>query len=92
MTAVASPIPLLAPVTTTTLSLIPCMKFCYERTATEQAFASHPFENNGQERGPPGPVYLRVSAACLPNFFKSRRNVSRSFFERTSATSSIAAA
>jgi hypothetical protein len=39
-----------------------------------------------------GPVYLRVSAACLPNFFKSRSNVSRSFFERTLATSSIAAA
>src|SRR6202162_840700 len=39
-----------------------------------------------------GPVYLRVSAACLPNFFKSRTNVSRSFFERTLATSSIAAA
>ena len=38
------------------------------------------------------PVYLRVSAACLPNFFKSRSNVSRSFFERTLATSSIAAA
>jgi len=37
-------------------------------------------------------VYLRVSAACLPNFFKSRSNVSRSFFERTPATSSIAAA
>jgi hypothetical protein len=39
-----------------------------------------------------GPVYLRVSAACLPSFFKSRSNVSRSFFERTMATSSIAAA
>jgi len=39
-----------------------------------------------------GPVYLRVSAACLPNFFKSRSNVSRSLFERTLATSSIAAA
>jgi len=39
-----------------------------------------------------GPVYLRVSAACLPNFFKSRSKVSRSFFERTLATSSIAAA
>ena len=39
-----------------------------------------------------GSVYLRVSAACLPNFFKSRSNVSRSFFERTPATSSIAAA
>ena len=32
-----------------------------------------------------GSVYLRVSAACLPNFFKSRSNVSRSFFERTPA-------
>ena len=39
-----------------------------------------------------GSVYLRVSAACLPNFFKSRSNVSRSFFERTPATFSIAAA
>ena len=28
----------------------------------------------------------------MPNFFKSRSNVSRSFFERTPATSSIAAA
>lgn len=37
-------------------------------------------------------VYLRVSAACFPNFFKSRSNVSRSFLERTPATSSIAAA
>src|SRR5436189_6329549 len=36
--------------------------------------------------------HFRVSAACLPNFFKSRSNVSRSFFERTPATSSIAAA
>ena len=32
-----------------------------------------------------GSVYLRVSAACFPNFFKSRSNVSRSFFERTPA-------
>src|SRR6266480_3810547 len=39
-----------------------------------------------------GSVYLRVSAACLPNFFKRRSNVSRSFFERTAATFSIAAA
>jgi hypothetical protein len=31
----------------------------------------------------------RVSAACLPNFFKSRSNVSRSFFESTPATSLI---
>jgi S1-C subfamily serine protease len=39
-----------------------------------------------------GSLYLRVSAACLPNFFKSRSNVSRSFFERTAATVSIAVA
>ena len=38
------------------------------------------------------PFYLRVSAACFPSFFKSRNNVSRSFFERTPATPSIAAA
>ena len=38
------------------------------------------------------PIYLLVSAACFPNFFKSRNNVSRSFFERTPASSSIAAA
>jgi len=37
-------------------------------------------------------AYLPVSAACLPNFFKSRSNVSRSFFERTSAIFSIAVA
>ena len=37
-------------------------------------------------------VYLRVSAVCFPNFFKSRGDVSRSFFDRTPATSSIAAA
>jgi len=29
-----------------------------------------------------GSLYLRVSAACLPNFFKSRSNVSLSFFEK----------
>jgi hypothetical protein len=36
--------------------------------------------------------YLRISAACFPSFFKSRSNVSRSFFEKAPATSSIAAA
>jgi S1-C subfamily serine protease len=39
-----------------------------------------------------GSVYLRVSAACLPNFFKSRSKVSRSLFERTPTASSSAAA
>ena len=48
----------------------------------EQAFAVLSF----------GFVYMRVSAACLPNFFKSRSNVSLSFFERTSAIFSIAVA
>jgi hypothetical protein len=37
-------------------------------------------------------VYARVSAACLPNFFKSRSNVSLSVFERTLTAVSIAAA
>jgi hypothetical protein len=36
---------------------------------------------------------VHLSAACFPNFFKSRSSsVSLSFFERTPATSSIAAA
>ena len=36
--------------------------------------------------------YLRVSAACLPSFFKSRSNISRSFFERTLTAVSMVAA
>jgi hypothetical protein len=36
--------------------------------------------------------YLRVSAACFPIFFKSRSNVSRSFFERTLTAVSMATA
>src|SRR5438874_138206 len=37
-------------------------------------------------------AYLPVSPAYLPNFYKSRSNVSRLFFERTSAIFSIAVA
>jgi hypothetical protein len=37
-------------------------------------------------------THRRIGAACFPNFFKSRGNISRSFCERTLTTVSIAAA
>jgi hypothetical protein len=39
-----------------------------------------------------GATHWRIGPACFPNFFKSRSNVSRSLFERTLTTVSIAAA